>query len=228
MLTPSRPRWPANTASCGLANPDILSFVAEKKSKSWVLRLAWVGLVAVVVVVAAFAAWQLIGSNQLGRNKIAQNLAEFDDACAAGTQPSVVGVLKIGDQRYPILEGVGRDQLSAGVGLYPDSVAPGQVGNTAIAGYRLTNGEPFRNLLDLKVGDAIQLETCKEVFEYEVVVSPDRLTVGSDDDWVLDEVPGEQGKRATMPMLTLTTSQDLLPTGDRSVCFAKYLGKRAR
>lgn len=200
--------------------------MAARKKTSLGLKLAWVALVLVVVGVAVTLVWQLIGSNQLGRNNIDRNLDSFDTSCAAGTVSDVLAVLRIGEQRFPVLAGVGSEQLNGGVGMYPGSAAPGQIGNTAIAGYRITNGQPFRNLLELQTGQIVTLETCQKAYRYEVTVPASELTVKAEDDWVLDEVPGEPGKRATKPMLTLTTSQDLLPTSDRSVCFATFVDEQ--
>ncbi len=43
----------------------------------------------------------------------------------------------------PIVQGVGHHELSLGVGHYPSTELPGEMGNFAIAGYLATNGEPF-------------------------------------------------------------------------------------
>ena len=43
----------------------------------------------------------------------------------------------------PVVEGVGCDDLARGVGHYPETARPGEVGNFAVAGHRATNGEPF-------------------------------------------------------------------------------------
>ena len=51
-------------------------------------------------------------------------------------------------------------------------------------------------------------------------MAPRDLTVQSDDDWVLDAVPGHPEQLPSRAVMTLTANQDLLPTGDRSVGFA--------
>ena len=43
----------------------------------------------------------------------------------------------------PVLEGVTQKDLAAGVGHYPLSDLPGQYGNFAVAGHRVTHGQPF-------------------------------------------------------------------------------------
>jgi sortase A len=46
----------------------------------------------------------------------------------------------------PVVEGVDLPSLAKGVGHYPKTAQPGQVGNFAVAGHRATNGEPFAYL----------------------------------------------------------------------------------
>lgn len=183
-----------------------------------------------------FAGWQLIGSNQLGVNRAQSRLSNFDESCASNPEPNlesgnVIGVLELptlGQRRWPIVVGVEQAQLSGGVGWYPNTAQPGAIGNTALAGYRLTNGQPFAQLLELQVGDEIIVETCRRAYHYQVVVSPRDLVVDEAAGWVLDGVPGEPGQLPSAKMLTLTTNQDLLPTKDRAVGFAKLVSERAR
>lgn len=204
--------------------------------KAWVLRIAWLVLAAVLVAAAGFAAWQLVGSNQLGRNAARDRVASFNAACQVDAQPStgqgnVIALLRLPsltEEVIPINSGVSHQQLAAGVGWYPSTAEPGALGNTALAGYRLTNGQPFAKLLDLRIGDRVVVETCRRVYTYEIVVAPADLVVASDAGWVLDGVPGEPGRLPNAKMITLTTSQDLLPTGDRAVGFGKLVSESDR
>ena len=59
----------------------------------------------------------------------------------------------------PIVTGTSLAVLSRGVGHYQSSAMPGQVGNFAIAGHRITHGQPFARLLELTKGDQIIVET---------------------------------------------------------------------
>jgi sortase A len=86
----------------------------------------------------------------------------------------------------PILVGVGRRELSLGVGHYPGAALPGENGNFAIAGHRATNGEPFAKFEKLKTGDRVFVQTAAGWFEYELLENkkiPDSAT------WVLDAAP---------------------------------------
>jgi sortase A len=58
---------------------------------------------------------------------------------------------------YKVVEGVGLDDLAKGPGHFPESVLPGQLGNSAIAGHRTTHGAPFYDVNKLHPGDQIVL-----------------------------------------------------------------------
>jgi sortase A len=59
------------------------------------------------------------------------------------------------DVDYKVVEGVGLDELAKGPGHFPESVLPGQLGNTAIAGHRTTHGAPFYDVDHLGPGEQI-------------------------------------------------------------------------
>ncbi len=139
----------------------------------------------------------------------------------AGTPITLLRIPKFGpDWEKPVVEGVGKDELSRGIGHYPQTALPGEPGNFAIAGHRVTHGSPFRKLLELSKGDQVIVETADAVYTYALDGSPKDLTVKPADTWVLDPVPGKPNASPTTPMLTLTTCQDLFHSPDRSVAFA--------
>jgi sortase A len=123
------------------------------------------------------------------------------------------------DYEVPILNGTDLSVLSKGVGHYSSTAAPGQIGNFAIAGHRVTHGQPFARLLDLKRGDEIIVETRDAIYTYVLDDSPRSLTVRDTDTWVIDPVPGQPDAKPTQPLITLTTCQDLFRSSDRSVGF---------
>jgi len=123
------------------------------------------------------------------------------------------------EYEVPILAGTDLDILSRGVGHYSSTAQPGQIGNFALAGHRVTHGEPFKRLLDLDRGDQIIVETQDEIFTYVIDEAPKSLTVKSSASWVLDPVPGEEGAQPTRALITLTTCQDLFHSPDRSIGF---------
>lgn len=175
--------------------------------------------------------WQYVGTGITANrtmDQLEQDLrdrwkspATADAEPRTGTAITLLRVPKFGaDWEKPVVEGVGKDELARGIGHYPQTQLPGQPGNFAIAGHRVTHGSPFRKLLELERGDQVIVETADAVYTYELDGSPKDLTVKPSDTWVLDPVPGKPGRTATKPILTLTTCQDLFHSPDRSVAFA--------
>lgn len=101
----------------------------------------------------------------------------------------------------PVLEGTKLSILDEGVGHYADTAMPGQIGNVALAGHRVTYGRPFFQIADLQAGDAIVLETVDGWYTYrmtsEEIVSPRDVAV-------IAPVPGKPGEPANGRYLTLT------------------------
>ena len=63
------------------------------------------------------------------------------------------------DWSWVVVEGVSPADLQKGPGHYPGTALPGEIGNTVISGHRTTYGAPFNDLLDLRDGDAVVVET---------------------------------------------------------------------
>lgn len=196
-------------------------------------------LVLAVVAAAGAVAWQLVVTPSLARPRQDAAVANFNQACAAaqptagttkpaeGTPIALLTLPSLGVADLPVLAGTGRASLGSGVGWYPDSALPGQVGNFAVAGYSVTNSAPFEELLLLGKGDQVLVRTCGTTYIYEIDVAPRELTVSADDGWVLDAVPGQPGRLAATALITLTTSQDKLPTGDLAVGFGHLVRQTA-
>jgi sortase A len=104
--------------------------------------------------------------------------------------------------RYVVVEGVWTEDLKKGPGHYPGTAAPGEVGNLVISGHRTTYGAPFNRIDELRVGDAVVLETRTAWVTYRVsgqrAVAPNAVEVTY-------PVPGRRGERPTERLLTLTT-----------------------
>ena len=116
--------------------------------------------------------------------------------------------------------------LARGVGHYDATAAPGEVGNFALAGHRVTHGEPFARLRTLRRGDEVVVETREAVFTYVMDTSPGDLTVKATASWVLEPVPDDPGASPTRALITLTTCQDLFHSPDRSVGFGHLASTR--
>ncbi len=204
------------------------------------LRAAWLLLGLAVLAGSVWAFWLFYGTDQRAQAQARSAVERFESSCATGGQaeqnpPStaaeVVGLLSFpqyGDESWPVLAGVGSEELGTGIGWYPETAGVGEIGNMAVTGYRITNGAPFAGLLELNQGDQIQIATCTDVYVYEIDVAPRDLTVQAGDDWVLDAVPGDAGKRPNARMITLITGQDLLPSSDRSVGMGHLVSSNPR
>jgi sortase A len=116
----------------------------------------------------------------------------------------------------PVVQGVSLPDLSRGVGHYPKTAVPGEVGNFAVAGHRATNGEPFAHLDEVKVGDSLVVETRSTWYGYVVdkvqIVQPSAV-------WVLDPVPGKPDQLPTRQLITLTTCNPRWASTQRMILF---------
>ena len=72
------------------------------------------------------------------------------------------------DYARSIAEGVGTVRVlnKNGVGHYPGTQMPGQVGNFAVAAHRTTHGAPFNSIATLRVGDRIYVQTEQGYYTY--------------------------------------------------------------
>lgn len=122
------------------------------------------------------------------------------------------------DYVRPILQGVDLDILDRGVGHYPDSAKPGEVGNFAVAGHRVTYAKPFNQIAELKRGDAVVVETRDTWYVYRVqshtIVTPDRVDV-------VAPVPEHPGEKPTDRMMTMTACHPKFSARERYVVFSE-------
>lgn len=89
---------------------------------------------------------------------------------SGGQLVAVLRIPSIG-VKVPIHYGVGLDVLADGVGQYPDTSEPGSVGNFGTAGHRCcaSNGQPYRAIDKLHVGNLVEVVTEGKLFKYYVV-----------------------------------------------------------
>jgi LPXTG-site transpeptidase (sortase) family protein len=105
----------------------------------------------------------------------------------------------------------GRD-LSRGPGLYPESKLPGLGHVTAIAGHRTTFGAWFRNVDELRAGDAISLVLPYGTFRYTVV----EHEIVDNGDWsILDPRPYDT--------LVLSACHPLYSASQRWIVYARLV-----
>ncbi len=201
------------------------------------LAVFLIALAIAALSLGGWIAWSYWGSNVLAQRAAADELVGLRNAIAeatptaietgeapqvarpaTGTAAWIVRIPAIGLEA-PVIAGVEPPDLNRGLGWYPGTSLPGQAGNFALAGNRVTGGAFLRDVMSLAAGDQVIIETPEATFTYTLTVAPADLTVASDDSWVLDPVPGHVDVVPTQAFLTLTTAEDLVPTGDRSVGF---------
>jgi len=126
------------------------------------------------------------------------------------------------DYRRPIAEGVGLNVLNnrkTGVGHYPQTQMPGEVGNFAVAAHRTTYGAGFHDINSLLVGDSIYVETAdgwyKYVYRGTEYVRP--TGVG-----VLEPVPQAAGVASTDRIITMTSCHPYFSAAERIIAYGVF------
>lgn len=155
--------------------------------------------------------WAREGGNQSPNGTIRLSKSDFGKGFA------FLHIPRLG-RKYsvPVVQGVSLPDLSRGVGHYPSTALPGDVGNFAVAGHRATNGEPFAHLDLVKVGDSLVVETRVDWFTYVVdkvqIVAPTAV-------WVIAPVPGKPQQLPTRQLITLTTCNPRWASTQRMIVF---------
>jgi sortase A len=124
-----------------------------------------------------------------------------------------------------IVNGVGREELKKGAGLFPqcptggeecvrEAKYPGEKGNVAISGHRTTYGAPFFRLNELQKGDTVDFVSGRARYRYKVREQK-----------IVDPVAGfpavEQHGRDEV---TLTTCHPRFSAAQRLIIHADYVG----
>jgi sortase A len=204
-------------------------------------------LITAGVFVLLFLGWQLWLNDIIegaAQSKQAQQLSQSWKSSAApsiappkaaGPGTPIVAVAPANAQKFgilyvprfgstwerPIAQGVGvADVLDKiGVGHYPGSAMPGQVGNFAIAAHRHAYGGGFENLHLLHVGDHVYIGTKDGWYEYTFrdiqYVQPSQVNV-------LLPVPMEPGVAPVNRILTMTTCNPFFSTRERMIAYATF------
>lgn len=165
-----------------------------------------VGLILVIIGIS------LIGSviyKRIDTNKKQNELKSFAEGIANGDVVVVEGKEELGDTPIGLIEipsinlsqglveGVTDEILQYYIGHFEESVKPGEKGNFAVAGHRVSDySEAFINLYKLKPGDLVSVKSVGKEFIYKIeenfIVDPDRVDV-------LD-----QTEEATITLITCT------------------------
>jgi sortase A len=201
-------------------------------------------LVTAGVLVLLFLVWQLWLNDAVlraGQDREAAQLSETWEASAPEPAESevpmkpvllpqpddaeVFGVLHIprfGEDYAAKLAGgvsASRTLNSLGLGHYPDTQMPGELGNFAVAGHRNTHGKPLNLIGELHVGDAIVVEVLEGWYTYRFrtleYVEPSRVGV-------LEPVPQADGVKASDSIITLTSCNPAFSTAERIIAYGVF------
>ena len=154
-------------------------------------------LVTLGVVLGLFVGWQLVWTDVVADGEqsavVSRLAAEFSepegaDPADLGEAVAIVRIPRFGrDYARPLYEGTDRATLQRGIGHYPGTPGPGEIGNFAIAGHRTTYGKPFNRIAELRDSDLVIVETREAYFAYQVF---DRAVVLPTQTEVVLPVPG--------------------------------------
>lgn len=220
--------------------PDDAS--AEGEPNRWLTAAEWLGrsFLALAVVTGLFVAHQLWATDWLQAREQRDLRDQFDEqlaavggpggagesiAEAAPAEPTPLGApvpdqglalieIPALDRETVALDSVDPDDLRKGPGHYPSTVDPGEAGNAAFAGHRVTYGAPFHGIDLLEAGDEIVVTTLRGRFAYRVA---EQRVVAPSDTRALE--PTDDAR------LTLTTCHPELSARERLVVVASLDGE---
>lgn len=247
-MNPTSLSGPADD-SAGSTSPAPVPDDKPRRSRGRLISLVFGSvLILAGVSVLGYVAWQYWGTDIIAKRKQAELRDELEARWEYPTVIDVLGPASVGnklgssdaliripafgdDYEVPMVEGVRDSDLSKGIGHFPGT-GPGQVGNFALAAHRVTHGEPFRRLPELRPGDQVVVETADATYIYELDTDPNDLNIPFTQNWVLDPMPvPPEGQPAppgmptfdspspTEAIITLTTCSELFHTDDRLVAF---------
>jgi sortase A len=209
------------------------------KALRWVVGAMGEVLITFGLLVLLFVSWQLWWTDVTANREQAVTIQalerDFGDSVAPkpanpratltkvpfGEAFAIVRIPRLGaGYARPVLEGRDHDTLSKGIGHYPGTAMPAQVGNFAISGHRTTYGRPLHNIDKLRKGDVIVVETKASYIVYAVdrdlIVTPDRVEV-------IAPVPQKPGATAKEAWMTMTSCHPKFSARERYVVFAKLV-----
>ena len=97
--------------------------------------------------------------------------------------------------KQPVVEGITEDVIKYFLGKFPESTMPGEVGNFAVAGHRVSDyTDAFINLYKVKAGDEVIINTRDKKYTYEI-----------DDNFIVDPSDVEVLEKSDYEKITLIT-----------------------
>lgn len=106
-----------------------------------------------------------------------------------------------------------------GIGHYPDTALPGDIGNFSMAGHRTTYGKPFNQIAELEDGDPLIIQTPEAWYVYRVtaehIVYPSQVEV-------IAPVPNHPGEVPTERSITLTACHPMFSARERYIVHGEF------
>lgn len=162
--------------------------------------------------------WQENPANELPDDPDTPYVA---DPVEENTGFGIMYVPRFGEGYYrTVAEGVSMEPVlnRMGVGRYPSSAMPGEVGNFSVAGHRVTYGKPLNQIHELRPGDEIVVQTADGFYTYTFrnfeIVLPDATEVLA----AVPTMPDYKGKDRIM---TLTACNPMFSARERYVAYAE-------
>lgn len=123
-----------------------------------------------------------IFENQIAEGKGNEEDEEVKLEAINGHTPIAIMEIPSIKLKQPIVDGVTDDVIKYFLGRFPESSMPGEVGNFAVAGHRVSDfTDAFINLYKVKPGDKVIVRTMKGKYTYEVdesfIVEPEQVEV---------------------------------------------------
>ncbi len=165
---------------------------AQRDTTRTVVRTAGEVLLTLGMVVLLFVVYQLwitdIFSAQKQATATSQLNQEWDTVLGGSQRTNHYdladghGIAKLyipsfgQDYVYTVIEGTNDNDLATGPGHYVGTALPGQPGDMAIAGHRVSHGAPFSDLGILQSCDAIVIESDADWYVYRVLPMSDEVS----------------------------------------------------
>lgn len=214
------------------------AIASRSRGVGWFVR-GVIGIIGELMITAGvalglFVAWQLIWTDVVGDGEQAAVVAGLEEsfqlpqADPTTLEPAEIGkgfgIVRIprfgATYAKPLFEGKDRLTLQKGIGHYPETVMPGEIGNFSMAGHRTTYGKPFNKIAELRHGDLVIVETASAYFVYEVyedlIVLPTQLEV-------VAPVPSDPGAEPTEALMTMTSCHPMFSSRQRWVTHGRLI-----
>lgn len=213
----------------------------------------WIGLGLILagLGILAWLAWEIWGTTWISQREERHEVRVFESCrtTVCGGPPALLEIPRFGSGYVvPINDGTSSDVLSKGVGHFTGTgpgrttIQAGQPGNYALAGHRITHGQPFADLPNLIKGDLVYVITHKWTYKYVLDTNAKDLNVSFTSSWVLGmdpvnpvaggpqalqtpyQCPGQSSVTAPC-IITLTTCSELFHTDNRMIVFGHLVGR---